>query len=274
MKSFKDMARTGEVKRADVGMKVKLDDIHEEPGFNVRDDTEEFKAGIEELANYIREGGVVPPIEVRPREDGGVWIVDGHRRTRAFRRAKESGLPVEWIDIRPFHGNDADRIARMATSNEGVKLTALETAAVYKRLRSLGLELNDIAKVVHKTPQHVSQLLTLGDSDVQLQQQVAAKVVSPTTAIKLARQHGSQASAKVVQLQAVAQTKGKKKVVPALVKPAGVKLSGLEAYALDLFVSAHHEKWKEVAETLMDADERRHLESRLAEAADKGSTSS
>lgn len=264
MKTFKDMARTGEVKRADVGMKVKLEDIHPEPDFNVRARDERLEQHIEDIKQFILNGGQLPPIECRPREEGGVWVVDGHCRREAYERAVKEGAPIEWIGVMPFHGNDADRIARMATSNEGLKLTPLETAAVYKRLRGMGLEIPEIAKLVNRSPQHVGHVLTLADADTDVQQAVAAGDVKASVAIGLVKKHGEKAGAKIIELKDVAKSRGKKRVT-ASVADKKVKLTTNEAKALDMFISANHEKWKEVAEGFLEPDERRNLEARLAQ---------
>lgn len=126
-KTFKQMIREGEVKRADA-MKVRLDDIHEEPGFNLRIEGEDLEQSINLLAGYILDGGVVPPLEVRPRDEGGVWLVDGHRRRRAYLKARAAGAPIEWIFVVPFTGNDADRVTRIITANSitGPKLKPRE----------------------------------------------------------------------------------------------------------------------------------------------------
>lgn len=263
MKSFKDMTKSGEAKRADA-MKFKLSDIYIEPDFNVREESERLEEHIEDLHQFILAGGHVPPLEVRPREEGGVWVVDGFCRRAGYERAIKSGAPIEWIEVRPFTGNDADRIARLATSNEGLKLTPLELSNVYKRLRGMGLDVPEIAKRVFKTPQHVAQTLCLADANLDVQQAVAAGDIAATTAIEVVKKHGDNAGAEIVKLKAVAAAKGRTRVTRTAANKT-MKLSALESKALDFFLSAHHDKWKEVAETFMTADERRNLERRLTE---------
>lgn len=262
MKNFKDMARTGEVKRADVGMKVKLDDIHPEPDFNVRQQGEKLEEHIEGIKAFVLNGGTLPPLEVRPREEGGVWVVDGHCRREAYVRARNEGAPLEWIDIRPFHGNDADRVARMATSNEGLKLSPLETSFIYKRLRGMGLEVAQIAKLVNRTPQHVAHVLNLADANVELQQQVASGEVSASVAVDLHKKHGEKASGVVIQLRE--KTGGKK--VTKSVAARTVTLQPHEIRALNALIAEYHEKWKKIASDYMEDDFRRNLEARLDDA--------
>lgn len=222
MTSFKDMIKAGDIKRADA-MKVRFADLHVEPGFNVRLGSPELEAHIEEITAYILAGGVLPPLEVRPREEGGVWIVDGHCRTAAYGRAIERGAPIEWIDVRGFQGNDVDRVARIATSNEGLKLSQLEVALLYKRLRGMGNDVPQIAKLVNKTRQYVEAALKLADANKDVQEMVATGKVSPSVAVQSVRKHGEKAGdALKGQLQA-AEAKGVTKLTKSVVaapKPA------------------------------------------------------
>lgn len=198
MTSFKQMIASKEIKRADA-MKVRLQDLHEEPGFNLRIEDAEFLGSIDDLSYHIATGGQYPALEVRPRAEGGVFIVDGHRRKRAISLAIERGAPLAdkdgevWVSIVAFDGNDADRVARVITSAEGRALTPLEVATGYARLRSFGWDNARIAAKVGKTPQHVAQLLMLADSNSDVQQMVAAGGVSAAVAVQIVRQHGDQA---------------------------------------------------------------------------------
>lgn len=213
MKTFKQMIRDGEIKRADA-MKVHIDDIHEEPGFNLRREGEDLDASIDALAEFIFAGGIIPPLEVRPRDDGGVFVVDGHRRRRAILKAIERGAPIEWVAVVAFSGNDVDRVARIMTSAEGRALAPLEVAAGYKRLTAFGLSPEDIAGRVHKTRQHVDQLLILANANADVQQMVADGIVSATLAIDVVRKHGDKAGEYLRD-----KTAGKRKITAGTIKP-------------------------------------------------------
>jgi ParB/RepB/Spo0J family partition protein len=217
MKSFKQMVQTGEIKRADA-MKVQLDNIHEEPGFNLREEGPDLEASIDALAEYIHAGGIVPPLEVRPREEGGVWVVDGHRRRRAYVKARDRGAPIEWIDVRAFVGNDADRVARIMTSAEGRALSPLEVARGYKRMAALGLTPDEIAAKVHKTRQHVDQMMILATAPTAVHKMVAAGDVSAAVAVKVAREHGDNAGQVLQQELDKAHKQGKGKVTEGTMK--------------------------------------------------------
>lgn len=212
--SFKQLVKDGTLKRADA-LKVRHADIVVDQNFNTREHGERLHAHIQGIFQFIMDGGQVPDLEVVPVEGGKVKVVDGHCRYAAIGLAIAAGKSIEWISVKPFTGDDADRTARIATSNEGLKLTPLETARVYKALRDehkLGPE--DIARKVHKSRQHVDQLLHLADASPEIQQMVADGTVAATEAIKLARNHGDKAKEMLAEA-----AKGKGKVTAAALKP-------------------------------------------------------
>lgn len=239
-KSFKQMIKDGEVRRADA-MKVQLEDLHEEPGFNLRIEGEALETSIDALAEFIANGGQIPPLEVRPRAEGGVWIVDGHRRRRAMLKLDKAGrLPrtpskddaavlEAWVPVIAFEGSDADRVARIISSQENEKLSPLELAEGYKRLRAFGWSPEQIAKKVGKTRQHVEQVLTVGNANTDVQSLVAAGHVSATTAAQVVREHGDGAGKVLGAELEKAQASGKKKVTAGSMKGPSIPKPRLEA---------------------------------------------
>lgn len=222
--SFKTLINDGTVKRADA-MKVRLDDLHVEPGFNLRIENDEFLASIDALAQHIIGGGQFPALEVRPRQEGGVFIVDGHRRRRAIIKAVEAGAELAdkdgtiWVSVVAFTGNDADRVARIMTSAEGRALSPLETAQGYKRLAAFGWEPERIARTVGKTRQHVDQLLILANAPSAVHDMVAAGSVSAAVAVTTVRDHGDNAGQVLGVELDKAKVQGKNKVTPGTMKP-------------------------------------------------------
>ncbi|MBK0059638.1 ParB N-terminal domain-containing protein [Pseudomonas sp. S44] len=239
-KSFKQMIKDGEVRRADA-MKVQLEDLHEEPGFNLRTEGEALESSIDSLAEFIAAGGQIPPLEVRPRAEGGVWLVDGHRRRRALLKLDTAGrLPrtpnkenpailEAWVPVIAFEGSDADRVARIITSQENEKLSPLELAEGYKRLRAFGWSVEQIAKKVAKTRQHVEQVLTVGNANTDVQNLVAAGHVSATTAAQVVREHGDGAGTVLDAELKKAQASGKTKVTAGSIKGPSIPKPRLEA---------------------------------------------
>lgn len=258
--SFKSMIKSGEIRRADA-MKIQLDDIFEEAGFNLRQEGEDLEASINALAAHILAGGIVPALEVRPRPGGGVFVVDGHRRRRAFIKAREAGAPIEWVSVVAFTGNDADRVARIITSAEGRALTPLEVAKGYKRLAAFGLTPDEIAAKVNKTRQHVDQLLILANANTDVQQMVAAGGVSAAIAVKAARQHGEGAGQVLQKELDKAKAAGKGKVTDGTIKGKALPPKVLQSVVdeLDAFVSVLPNDARERLASIENAAKAGHL---------------
>lgn len=218
IKSFKQMRIDGELTRAD-SEKIQYKDLHIEPGFNAPGRTEQDDADDEGLYQYIAGGGRIPELDVRPRPGGGVWIVDGHRRHKQIGRAIDAGVFLPdpksgryLIPVKQFTGNDVDRVARIATSNEGKKLTTMQLADVYKRLAGFGLTADEIAAKVNRKRAHVDQILVLAGANHDVQQMVQAGEVAPTTAVRVVKKKGEAAGPALKEAQQAARLQGKSKV--------------------------------------------------------------
>lgn len=217
--SFKQMSRDGTIKRSDSGMFISIDNIHVRPNFNRREDNERTRSADDDTFNFLMEGGVVPALEVVPRDEGGVWIVEGHRRHRCFLRCREAGKPVDRIHIVPFVGNDVQRIARIMTSNNQLPLTTLEQAAVVKDLAAFNLTTAEIAKLVHKSIPTVENLMTLNVANHDVQEAVKSGEVSVGVAVERVKEFGEKAGAILEQDKAAAAAAGKKKVTKSFIAP-------------------------------------------------------
>lgn len=217
--SFRQMRDGDVIKRTDSGMFIRIDELHVKPNFNRREDDERTHQADDELFNYLMNGGTVPPLEVVVRDEGGVWIVEGHRRHRAYLRCREAGKPVERIQIISFTGNDVERIARIMTSNNQLPLTAVEQAAVVKDLAAFNLTTAEIAKLVHKSIPTIEKLLTLSTADHAIQKSVKSGEVSASVAVDRIKEHGEKAGEVLEQDKAKAAAAGVKKVTKSFVSP-------------------------------------------------------
>lgn len=204
--SFRKMRDGDVIKRTDSGMFIRIDGLHVKPDFNRREDDERTRQADDELFKYLMNGGTVPPLEVVVRDDGGVWIVEGHRRHRAYLRCREAGKPVE-------------RIARIMTSNNQLPLTAVEQAAVVKDLAAFNLTTAEIAKLVHKSIPTIEKLLTLSTADHSIQKSVKSGVVSASVAVDRIKEYGEKAGEVLAQDKAKAAAAGVKRVTKAFVSP-------------------------------------------------------
>ena len=112
-----------------------------------------------ELADSIRERGVLQPILLRPDGDG-YMIVAGERRWRAAQRAQLHAIPAIVREI------DESTIAELALIEniQREDLNPLEEAEGYRQLIKLhGHTQDGVAKIVHKSRSHVANLLRLLD---------------------------------------------------------------------------------------------------------------
>ncbi|EMJ7956530.1 ParB/RepB/Spo0J family partition protein [Enterobacter chengduensis] len=216
--SIRQMTRGGVISRTDNGMFIHLDDIHVKPGFNKRLDDERTRQADNDLFQFLMNGGSVPPLEVISRDEGGVWIVEGHRRHRCYERCREAGKPVNKIHIVQFVGDDKERLARILTSNNQLSLSELEQAAVVKELASaFNQTVAEIAALVNKSEPTVRNLLTLAGANHDVKQKVQAGEVTAGAAIERVKEFGQKAGEVLEQDKAVAAAAGKKKVTRSVI---------------------------------------------------------
>lgn len=226
MSSFRQMTNEGVLKRAD-SEKIQHCDLHFEPGFNLPGRTEQDDEDDESLYAHICAGGYFPPLEVRPRDDGGVWVVEGHRRTKQIGRAIAAGMfPADpkdgkfWVKVVQFPGNDIiKRTARLLTSSSNKKPSDLQEADVYRRLRAFDLSTTEIARECNVKRARVDQLLAFIDSDREVQNAVNAGDISRTLAVAITKDHGEAAGAVIAAAVTKARAAGKTRVTPSAMKP-------------------------------------------------------
>lgn len=232
MPTIRTLSRDGTLKRGDTGLSVRIEHIFEEPGFNdlARDNDEDLQQSIDELEAFLTAGGVVPPLRVRPRAEGGVWLVDGHRRYRALKQMDAKGtLPrtpnkedkkilEAWVDIIPFMGNDAERILFLATSNKNKSVNALGLGRIYNKLLAMHWTVQQIAERSGEQVATIKRVLDLANGNTDVHEQVKAGTVSPTIAAAAVRKHGDKAGEVLATQLEEAKKLGKKKVTAAVTK--------------------------------------------------------
>jgi ParB family chromosome partitioning protein len=110
------------------------------------------------LAASIRHQGVLQPIVVRPRPEGGYELVAGERRWRA---AREAGVPTLPALIR--HADDRDTLLLGLVENVAREnLSPVEEARAYASLiDEFELTLGDVAERVGRSKPSVSNRLRL-----------------------------------------------------------------------------------------------------------------
>ena len=193
-------------------------DLYVKPNWNMREESPELDAHIDQLAQSIAEIGVKEALTVR-LEDGKLWVINGHCRYRATMRAIEhykadvKTVPVQAEDR---YANEADLVLSQIIRNSGKPLTIMEQAKVFKKLLDMGWQQADIGKKVGMSGGRVSQILNYLTMPPLVQAAVIAGHVSPSLAQQTVNAAETPQAA-VVALQAAvdrASSEGRK------VKPA------------------------------------------------------
>ncbi|MFT8586175.1 ParB/RepB/Spo0J family partition protein [Acetobacter papayae] len=115
---------------------------------------------LEELAQSIRERGILQPILVRsdPDQPGQYQIIAGERRWRAAQLAQCHDVPVHVRDL-----DEADAMAAALVENlQRADLNPVEEAEGLNRLQEdYNLTQEDLAKAIGKSRPHVANMLRL-----------------------------------------------------------------------------------------------------------------
>jgi ParB family transcriptional regulator, chromosome partitioning protein len=116
------------------------------------------EAELEDLANSIREKGVIQPILVRDVRPDSYEIIAGERRWRAAQRASLHDVPIIVIEA-----GDKEALEIAIIENvQRTDLNALEEARGYQQLAAeFGYSHPDLAKVIGKSRSHVANTLRL-----------------------------------------------------------------------------------------------------------------
>ena len=123
---------------------------------------------LEDLANSIREKGIIQPLILRKRPDGnaGFEIVAGERRWRAAQMAQLHAVPAL---IREYSDTEALEIA-IIENIQRADLNPVEEAAGYRELMDrFGHTQEKLAEALGKSRSHIANMLRLLNlpSDVQ-----------------------------------------------------------------------------------------------------------
>lgn len=130
---------------------------------------------LNELAENIRQHGVLQPILVRPFGEDRYMIVAGERRWRAARKAGLSEIPAL---IRELTELEAAQIA-LIENIQREDLNPIEEAKAYRRLSDeFGMKQEDIARIVGKSRAAVSNSMRLLNLIPEVQEAVSSKQIS------------------------------------------------------------------------------------------------
>jgi ParB family chromosome partitioning protein len=131
----------------------------------VRDNVRKDYQKIDELAESIRQKGLLQPITVTPAEDGGFEIIFGHRRYKALCLLKEQ-MPDNYLKIQAIVKNkdefDADEVReiQLIENIQREELTPLELKQALQFLRVTGLSAKRIAEKLGKSEGYIRHLFS------------------------------------------------------------------------------------------------------------------
>jgi ParB family transcriptional regulator, chromosome partitioning protein len=130
------------------------------------------EAQLDELAQSIRDRGIIQPLVVRPAGQDSYEIVAGERRWRAAQRAGLHDVPVVVVEV-----NDRDALQLAIIENvQRADLNAIEEATAYQRLaEEFGYSQEEVAKTVGKSRPHVGNTLRLLKLSKPVQELVASQ---------------------------------------------------------------------------------------------------
>lgn len=126
---------------------------------------------LDELSDSVREHGIIQPIVVTPRSQGGYTIVAGERRFRAANQAGLKKIPSLVRTLSDQHKLELSLIENIQRHD----LSAIETATAYLKLRDqFNLTMEEIGKRVGgKSPSAVNNTMRL----LQLPESVQKAIV-------------------------------------------------------------------------------------------------
>lgn len=219
MNSFNKMINAKVIKRIDSGMLISIDDIHVNPELDIRVKNKRLEDANEELFQHIMNGGKLPALEVEPREEGGVWVIEGMRRRLCYLRARDAGKPIDMIKIDPFVGNDLDKLSRVKSSNKQLHISDYEEFVLVKQMMAFNIEPQEMADRLTIPRYKVDNYLILVTAGYAIQQLVKDDAVDLLLAVERIKKNKDKAL-ELLQADAnKAQAEGKKRATKSTAIP-------------------------------------------------------
>jgi ParB family transcriptional regulator, chromosome partitioning protein len=137
-----------------------------------------------ELADSIREHGVLQPILVRP-VGSQFELIAGERRWRASRMAQRDSIPaivVEFDDETALEVSIIENLQREDVS-------PLEEAAMFRKMTDLGYSLRQLAQKIGKDKGYVENRIRLADAPPEIRELVSLRKDTLSHAYELMKVH-------------------------------------------------------------------------------------
>lgn len=192
-------------------------------GFNIREKLN--PARIRMFAECYKAGKFVPPMEVIPK-NGRFQILDGHHRYYGAKIALEEGAHLARLELLIFEGDEREAILRMMNAADSERLTALDKASGYLRLRRSGMTIEEIAEARNQSAVQIKKMLLLANAPVEIKDAVRELRIKASPAIELLSECERTGKDPVALLNAAMQASvelGKGSVTPKAIKTASNK---------------------------------------------------
>jgi len=135
-----------------------------------------------ELADSIREHGVLQPILVRP-VGSQFELIAGERRWRASRQAERVTIPAIVVDFDEQTAVEVSIIENLQRED----VTPLEEAAMFRKMIDLGYSIRQLAQKIGKDKGYVENRLRLVDAPPEIRELVSVRKDTLSHAYELMR---------------------------------------------------------------------------------------
>ena len=135
------------------------------------------EAALHDLAESIREHGVIQPIEVEATADGRYVIHHGERRWRAAKLAGRETIPAI---VAPARAADETLLRQLLENIHRADLNPIDEALIFQRLINMGWSRVRISKQTGRATQTINDRLTWLRLGPEIQHLVALGHLSPS----------------------------------------------------------------------------------------------
>src|SRR4029077_8902760 len=123
-----------------------------------------------ELADSIREHGVLQPILVRP-VGGQYELIAGERRWRASRMAQRESIPSIVVDFEYETALEVSIIENLQRED----VSPLEEASMFRKMMDLGYSLRQLAQKIGKDMGYVENRIRLAEAPPEIRELVSLR---------------------------------------------------------------------------------------------------
>ena len=204
-------------------------EVRIEPAWNVRDMTSQTtREWIQSIKDSILAFGYdqTEPITVRYDKKTGIkTLVDGECRLTACRELWDEGHEI-FVPMIRTEGDEATLTLDALAKNAKNPLTQWENGVGYRRLRSYGKSVEEIAARVCKPVRYVTEAIALSNVSLEAKAMLSAGQVTPGAVLHAIKEHGPDAAAEELKAQIEAQPQPSQPAqasIPGTIKPVKPK---------------------------------------------------